>query len=102
MGVAQRTPRSIKRYVNRARYLAMRNLESGTEIREDNLVTLAALLEFSDQAEAFDNKALERKLPPFDDQEIAQKVSYLLHQSGEVKAHKKQQFIQWISGINMN
>lgn len=102
LGVAQRTPRSIKRYVNRARYLAMRNIESGTDIREDNLVTLAALLEFTVQGGEFDSKALEQNLPQFDDQEMAQKVSYLLHQSDEVKAHKKQQFIHWISGINMN
>ncbi|MDU0353922.1 P-loop NTPase fold protein [Paraglaciecola aquimarina] len=102
LGTSSHTPRSIKRYVNRARYLAMRNIASNTHIKEENLVTLAALLEFADQNDFTGIDNLQRFIPSFEDETLAREVDDLLTKSANITEQRKQQFLHWVKGIQVN
>ena len=102
LGTTKHTPRSIKRYVNRARYLAMRNLASGAGIKEENLVTLAALLEFVEQNSVEDIAELKQKVPSFDDESFGQDIKNLLAKSEHITEQRLGLFMHWIKGIRVN
>lgn len=102
LGITQHTPRSIKRYVNRARYLAMRNYESKTEIREDNLVTLAAILEFNSSPQTQQQDLDVAQFADLQDSELKQQMDALLNKSEQVDENKRKTFMHWVKGISVN
>ncbi|GAC16619.1 KAP family P-loop NTPase fold protein [Aliiglaciecola lipolytica] len=102
LGISHRTPRNIKRYVNRARYLAMRNYESGAGIREANLVTLTAILEFNRGQLDEDSDGHLVPVPEIADQELQTQINLLLNQSEKIDLTKRQKFMYWVRGVNVN
>ncbi|GAB2701087.1 KAP family P-loop NTPase fold protein [Aliiglaciecola aliphaticivorans] len=102
LGLSHRTPRNIKRYVNRARYLAMRNYESGAGIREANLVTLAAMLEFAGDKGNEDSNLQNVDIPTIEDKGLALQVASLLNQSENIDTKKRRTFLYWVRGVNVN
>ncbi|WP_168427334.1 KAP family P-loop NTPase fold protein [Candidatus Colwellia aromaticivorans] len=102
LGTSSHTPRSIKRYVNRARYLAMRNIASSAGIKEENLVTLAALLEFADQNNFQDFDSLKSYVPHFENEGFEQDIKVLLAKSENITEEKKRLFLHWVKGIQVN
>ncbi|MCF2948725.1 KAP family NTPase [Paraglaciecola aquimarina] len=102
LGTSNHTPRSIKRYVNRARYLAMRNIASNAGIKEENLVTLAALLEFADQNNVDDIDQLKSYLPDFKEEDFDKEIKALLDKLADITTERKAKFLHWINGIRVN
>ncbi|MFA3791482.1 P-loop NTPase fold protein [Aliiglaciecola sp. SL4] len=102
LGLSHRTPRNIKRYVNRARYLAMRNYESGAGIQEDNLVTLAAILEFAGDNQEQENNLLKVDIPKIGDEPFDLEIESLQKQSEKIDPQKRQTFLHWVRGVNVN
>ncbi|MEP4889446.1 MAG: P-loop NTPase fold protein [Aliiglaciecola sp.] len=102
LGLSHRTPRNIKRYVNRARYLAMRNYESGAGIQEDNLVTLAAILEFAGDNQEQESNLLKVDIPKIGDETFNSEIESLQNQSENIDPQKRQTFLHWVRGVNVN
>lgn len=102
MGMSQKTPRSIKRFVNRTRFLAMRNAESETNIKEENLVTLAALIDIAKDKGLSNLENIEEHLPPINNAELAHQVSVLVQKCHAINEEKRAQLQRWIRGFNVS
>ncbi|MDT0595588.1 KAP family P-loop NTPase fold protein [Glaciecola petra] len=102
MGMSNKTPRSIKRFVNRTRFLAMRNAESETNIKEENLVTLAALIDIAKDKGLSDFDDIDKHLPPINNADLMHQVSVLIQKCHAISAEKRAQLQRWIRGFNVS
>lgn len=102
MGMSNKTPRSIKRFVNRTRFLAMRNAESETNIKEENLVTLAALIDIAKDKGLSDFNNIDEHLPPINNADLKHAVSVLTQKCHAINAEKRAQLQRWIRGFNVS
>lgn len=107
VGDTRPTPRRIKRFINRARFLAMRAGNSEFPIKEEAIVTLAGLYEIRPElfhsSEIYDGKAIISELNKTCNSErlngVRDSVNVYCHGG---HAQQIRQFLQWVDGASFH
>jgi len=104
VGDTRPTPRKIKRFINRTRFLAMRSKNSEQELKEDEIITLAALHEIA--PELFDeigfkspNEIISKLSATCQPEHISEVKENIMQYCSEGRSENIELFKRWIKGI---